>query len=177
MAYSSLNAFVENQRIINNMRAAGLVIWVYDSALMVSTEITWIWSSQWSWNRIKVLYLLTRYSITIDILLFAIPYIFPSRLGLTPGGCQPNKIFYYVTTLVPTIEIMIALAILSLITRAILGQKRTWTIFLLVICALSVIGAAVTLGLYLRSVQIDNGCWHIPVGATAWILGPFQFFL
>ncbi|KAF8999399.1 hypothetical protein BDQ17DRAFT_1410690 [Cyathus striatus] len=132
---------------------------------------------QWSWNRIKFLYLVTRYSITIDLLLLVLPYILPNILGVTPGGCQPNKILYCVTILVPTIGITIAHAILSISTRAILGQKRTYIIFLWIISALSTIGTAVTLGLHLKFVQIDNGCWHIPVGGTAWILGPFSILL
>ncbi|KAF8999384.1 hypothetical protein BDQ17DRAFT_1360929 [Cyathus striatus] len=145
---------------------------------MLSNEITWIWNSKWSWNRIKVLYIVTRYSIIIDLILFVLPHIFPRQLGLHATGCQPNKVLLYMVMLVATIGTLVAQAILSISTLAILGQNRAYKAFLMVIFVSSAIGTAVTLGLYLNSVQLDtNGCLVSSEDALTWILAPYAIFL
>ncbi|KAF8999393.1 hypothetical protein BDQ17DRAFT_1360940 [Cyathus striatus] len=160
-------ATLEHQRVLNNIRAASFTICVYDTILLFSSELIWIWP--YSWNKVKVLYLLTRYLPLVEFGVFLLPNLFPQKIG--PGGCY--KKFLWVSIVIPAIGIILSGLILSITTYAILGHKRVYKYILSGAYITAGAGIIASIGVFVASFKFDSKCQLVPNAGMKWAMGPF----
>ncbi|TFK18286.1 hypothetical protein FA15DRAFT_675403 [Coprinopsis marcescibilis] len=124
MEFPPLKDLLENKRIATNLQVAVGTILVVDYLETFSSEVAHIWNSPWS--AIKVLFLLARYSIFIDVALI-IRYYATETLNLSPITCRAFLITGAVSVVV---TIAFSEAILFVRVYALSGRSRRMLVFL-----------------------------------------------
>ncbi|KAF8983441.1 hypothetical protein BDQ17DRAFT_1377980, partial [Cyathus striatus] len=119
---STIIVGLEHMRNVTYLHVASLVILVFDTLLMLDTEVVFIWSQPW--NVVKVLYLISRYFAFIDLSLNVLIQVMPAASEST---C---KLLYNTLGWTIVTGVCMAELILTIRTWAVLGKKRWIGIFL-----------------------------------------------
>ncbi|KAF8887197.1 hypothetical protein BD779DRAFT_1672945 [Infundibulicybe gibba] len=148
---------LEHLRIVNNLDIISLTILIYDYVLNFSQELTLVWNAPW--NITKTLFILTRYLPFIDMSL-TVTYQFAPLFGREACfGVYQTTIWMFMA------GIGIADGILALRTWAIWGHTRGLTITLVVIYSIFAVAEFLTMGLFVKSMEVIPP----PAGIPTWI--------